>query len=111
MSSSPTYTIPLKELNLNRQSAVRLLPNKFLSFDNSEGLVALRLPASLTYQILEPKISDCIQDYLSDKNDWMKNTSNAKVLAGTIEGLFIIALKKGNTNFKMLVNKYEDKKL
>lgn len=74
-------------------------------------MVALRLPASLTYQILEPKISDWIQDYLSDKNDWMTKTSNAKVLAGIIEILFIIALKKGNQNFKMLVNKYEENKL
>ena len=63
---------------------MRLLPQTFFSVDKSGEFVTLRLPAKFIVEVLEPKLSDWLIDYLRNVNNWMNNVSNASSLGSII---------------------------
>jgi hypothetical protein len=86
---------------LDDSTAHDLLPLTFFSYKNEYPVVTLRLPAQLIYQILEPKVAQWLNFYLKHLNKWMTNSTTSVGLALTIERLFVMALKRGNSSFRM----------
>ena len=81
---TPNYKINIKDLLLDKDEAKHVLPQTFFSLPDYDNMIKLRLPAKLTYQILEPKISLWLKFYLKNLGVWMSKSLMMSGIAGSI---------------------------